>query len=126
MDSLVLQVGWLHTPRATVGQTSSTKIFIVKLKNISTLKIFRYLRSQSANQAMWQLQLKGLEMRLRLVKLWIIRNYCKTFPCMEANYPLCHKEPARSKQNTPSRGIMRRAGSLWPKAAGSTNESGPV
>ena len=38
-------------------------------KNISDEKIFRYLRSQSANQAMWQLQLKGLEMRLRLVKL---------------------------------------------------------
>ena len=27
--------------------------------------------------------------------------YNRTFPCMEATYPLCHKEPARSKQNTP-------------------------
>ena len=25
----------------------------------------------------------------------------RTFPSMEATYPLCHKEPARSKQNTP-------------------------
>ena len=24
--------------------------------------------------------------------------YNRTFTCMEANYPLCHKEPARSKQ----------------------------
>ena len=36
-----------------------------------------------------------------------------TFPCMEATYPLCHKEPARSKQRpvgslrskAPSRGL---------------------
>ena len=26
--------------------------------------------------------------------------YNRIFPCMEATYPLCHKEPARSKQNT--------------------------
>ena len=52
-------------------------------------------------------------------------------PCMEATYPLCHKEPEKSKQNTPkcnggilrskapSRGLwMRRAGSLWHKRAG--------
>ena len=24
--------------------------------------------------------------------------YNRTFPCMEATYPFCHKEPARSKQ----------------------------
>ena len=51
--------------------------FSAKLKNILIKKIFRYLRSQSANQAMWQLQLKGLEIRLRLVKLRIIK--CKYF-----------------------------------------------
>ena len=28
VDSLVLQVGWLHTPRAAVGQTSSAKFFM--------------------------------------------------------------------------------------------------
>ena len=27
--------------------------------------------------------------------------YNRTFSCMEATYPLCHKEPARSKQNFP-------------------------
>ena len=26
---------------------------------------------------------------------------------MEATYPLCHKEPARSKQNAPNGGILR-------------------
>ena len=34
--------------------------------------------------------------------------YNRTFPCMEATYPLCHKEPARSKQ--------RPVGSLRSKA----------
>ena len=29
----------------------------------------------------------------------------RTFPCMEATYPLCHKEPARSKQRPVSRGL---------------------
>ena len=74
VDGFVLQVGWLHTSRPAVGQTSSEMIFVRNEKNISNEKIFRYLRSQSANQAMWQLQLKGLEIRLRLVKLMMIRN----------------------------------------------------
>ena len=47
---------------------------------------------------------------------------------------LCHKEPARSKQKAPSRGLwMRRAGSLWYKSAGVAipwnsppNRGGPV
>ena len=51
--------------------------------------------------------------------LWHKGAYNRTFPCMEATYPLCHKEPARSKQKAPSRGLwMRQAGSLWHKRAG--------
>ena len=38
MDSLVLQVGWLHTPRPAVGQASSEKIFSSELKNILKIK----------------------------------------------------------------------------------------
>ena len=30
--------------------------------------------------------------------LWHKGAYNRTFTCMEATYPLCHKEPARSKQ----------------------------
>ena len=32
VDSLVLQVGWLHTPRAAVGQSSSVKIFFIRIE----------------------------------------------------------------------------------------------
>ena len=38
--------------------------------------------------------------------LWHKGAYNRTFPCMEATYPLCHKEPARSKQNTPQWGYF--------------------
>ena len=33
MDSLVLQMGWLHAPRSAAGQASSAKIF-VRIENI--------------------------------------------------------------------------------------------
>ena len=33
----------------------------------------------------------------KFLAFWYNRN----FPCLEGTYPLCHKEPARSKQNAP-------------------------
>ena len=48
--------------------------------------------------------------------LWHKGAYNRTFPCMEATYPLYHKEPARSKQRLGA--LDARAGSLWHKRAG--------
>ena len=65
-----------------------------------------------------------VETRLSLVfclllagSLWHKGAYNRNFTCMEASYSfLWHKEPARSKQNTPN----SRAGSLWHKIAGAS------
>ena len=37
-----------------------------------------------------------LDIEVRSEEL-LVPAYNRTFPCMEATYPLCHKEPARSK-----------------------------
>ena len=48
----------------------------------------------------------------RAGSLWHKSAYNRTSLCMEATYPLYHREPA-------SRGLwMRRAGSVWHKRAG--------